>query len=101
MLENTRALFGANVRHARLKAKLTQVQVQELTGIQQHYISELENGWHNPTLDAWLPGFIAAYRPAPKAERGRHFRRPQLGLRRQRTISLQLVHCTVRRSGTV
>jgi len=51
MLENMRALFGPNVRHARLKAKLTQVQVQELTGIQQHYISELENGWHNPTLD--------------------------------------------------
>jgi transcriptional regulator with XRE-family HTH domain len=61
MLEDMRALFGANVRHARMRAKLTQVKVQELTGIQQHYISELENGWHNPTLDtmttlAWALG---------------------------------------------
>jgi transcriptional regulator with XRE-family HTH domain len=61
MLEVMRALFGANVRHARLKAKLTQVEVQELTRIQQHYISGLENGWRNPTLDsmttlAWALG---------------------------------------------
>jgi transcriptional regulator with XRE-family HTH domain len=68
MLENTRALFGANVRHARLKAKLTQVQVQELTGIQQHYISELENGWHNPTLDAWLQTLSTTAAWSPSAE---------------------------------
>jgi hypothetical protein len=29
------------------------------------------------------------------------FRRPQLGLRRQRTIGLQLVHCSVRRGVAV
>ncbi len=49
--EDMRALFGANVRQARLKAKLTQTDVQELTGIRQHYISEIENGVWNLTLD--------------------------------------------------
>jgi transcriptional regulator with XRE-family HTH domain len=49
--EDARALFGANVRQARLKAKLTQTDVQELTGIRQHYISEIENGVWNLTLD--------------------------------------------------
>jgi DNA-binding XRE family transcriptional regulator len=72
-LEEMRALFGANFRQARLKAKLTQVAVQELTGIQQHYISEVENGLHNPTLDTMtiLAGAIgtnprALLRPLPK-----------------------------------
>jgi DNA-binding XRE family transcriptional regulator len=50
-LEDMRVLFGANFRQARLKAKLTQVDVEELTGIRQHYISETENGLHNLTLD--------------------------------------------------
>jgi transcriptional regulator with XRE-family HTH domain len=45
-----RALFGTNFRRGRLKAKLTQVAVEELTGIRQHYISEVENGLHNLTL---------------------------------------------------
>jgi transcriptional regulator with XRE-family HTH domain len=49
--EDMRALFGANFRHARLKAKLTQAAVEELTGIRQHYISEIENGLQNLTLD--------------------------------------------------
>jgi transcriptional regulator with XRE-family HTH domain len=48
--ESLRALFGANFRRGRLKAKLTQVAVEELTGIRQHYISEVENGLHNLTL---------------------------------------------------
>lgn len=46
-----RALFGANFRQARLKAKLTQAEVEARTGIRQHYISEIENGVHNVTLD--------------------------------------------------
>jgi transcriptional regulator with XRE-family HTH domain len=50
-LESMRALFGANLRQARLKAKLTQTDVQQLTGIRQHYISEIENGVRNLTLD--------------------------------------------------
>ena len=49
--EDMRALFGANFRQARLKAKLTQAAVEELTGIRQHYISEIENGLQNLTLD--------------------------------------------------
>jgi transcriptional regulator with XRE-family HTH domain len=44
------ALFGANFPQARLKANLTQVEVAALTGIQQHYISEIENGLKNITL---------------------------------------------------
>jgi transcriptional regulator with XRE-family HTH domain len=49
-----RVLFGANFRQARLKAKLTQTDVQELTGIRQHYISEIENGVWNITLDTMI-----------------------------------------------
>ncbi len=49
--EDMRALFGANFRQARLKARLTQANVEELTGIRQHYISEIENGLQNLTLD--------------------------------------------------
>jgi transcriptional regulator with XRE-family HTH domain len=50
-LEDMRVLFGANLRLARRKARLTQTEVQELTGIRQHYISEIENGLWNLTLD--------------------------------------------------
>lgn len=50
-VDDMRALFGANFKQARLKAKLTQVEVEGLTGIRQHYISETENGMHNLTLD--------------------------------------------------
>jgi len=50
-LEDMRVLFGANLRLARRKARLTQTEVQELTGIRQHYISEIENGRWNLTLD--------------------------------------------------
>jgi transcriptional regulator with XRE-family HTH domain len=46
-----RVLFGTNLRQARLKADLTQADVQALTGIRQHYISEIENGLQNLTLD--------------------------------------------------
>jgi transcriptional regulator with XRE-family HTH domain len=49
--EDMRVLFGANFRQVRLKAKLTQANVEELTGIRQHYISEIENGLQNLTLD--------------------------------------------------
>ena len=49
--EDVRALFGTNFRQARLKAKLTQADVEALTRIRQHYVSEIENGLQNPTLD--------------------------------------------------
>jgi|HubBroStandDraft_2_1064218.scaffolds.fasta_scaffold366964_2 hypothetical protein len=48
MLENMRALFGANVRHARLKAKLTQVQVQELTQTLVKVQRKLRSFWEPP-----------------------------------------------------
>ena len=50
-LVDMRALFGTNIRQARLKANLTQADVEQLTGIRQHYISEIENGLQNITLD--------------------------------------------------
>jgi transcriptional regulator with XRE-family HTH domain len=53
-LEDLRELFGVNFRHARQKAKLTQTDVQELTGIRQHYISEIENGVQNLTLSTMV-----------------------------------------------
>ncbi len=49
--EDMRALFGSNFRQARLKARMTQADVEERTGIRQHYISEIENGLQNLTLD--------------------------------------------------
>ncbi len=49
--EELRALFGTNLREARLKADLKQTDVEALTGIRQHYISEIENGRWNLTLD--------------------------------------------------
>jgi transcriptional regulator with XRE-family HTH domain len=56
------ALFGANFREARLKAGMTQTDVEEITGIRQHYVSEIEHGLQNPTLYtmATLAGAIAA-----------------------------------------
>jgi transcriptional regulator with XRE-family HTH domain len=53
-LRDNRALFGANFRRNHQKAKLTQVAVAELTGIRQHYISEVENGLHNLTLGTMM-----------------------------------------------
>ena len=44
------AIFGANFRNARLKENLSQADVSARTGIQRHYISEIENGIQNPTL---------------------------------------------------
>jgi transcriptional regulator with XRE-family HTH domain len=52
--ESMRALFGANFRRGRQKAKLTQVAVEELTGIRQHYISEVAHGLHNLTLGTMM-----------------------------------------------
>lgn len=49
--EELRILFGANFRAARMKAGMSQKDVQAETGIRQHYVSELENGLQNPTLE--------------------------------------------------
>jgi hypothetical protein len=48
--EELHVLFGANFRQARLKAKLSQVEVAARTGMGQPYISEIENGVRDITL---------------------------------------------------
>ena len=44
------ALFGKNLREARIKAGLTQAQVAERTGLTQQYVSLVEAGHQNITL---------------------------------------------------
>lgn len=43
-------LFGENFRLARIKASLTQRDIEMHTGIKQAYISQIEGGKQNPTL---------------------------------------------------
>lgn len=45
------ASFGRNFRKARIAAKMSQADVERLTGIPQHYISTMERGRENPTLE--------------------------------------------------
>ncbi len=45
------ASFGSNFREARVAARMSQQDVERLTGIPQHYISTLERGRENPTLE--------------------------------------------------
>ena len=44
-------IFGQNVRGARIKAGLTQAQLAERTGLTQQYVSLVEAGLQNVTLD--------------------------------------------------
>jgi transcriptional regulator with XRE-family HTH domain len=44
------ALFGENFHLARIKAGLTQHDIEMHTGIKQAYISQIEGGKQNPTL---------------------------------------------------
>jgi transcriptional regulator with XRE-family HTH domain len=46
-----RITFGINFKAARIKAGLTQTDITGLTGIAQTYISSIECGKQNPTLD--------------------------------------------------
>jgi DNA-binding XRE family transcriptional regulator len=43
-------LFGENFHQARVKAGLTQLDIEAHTGIKQAYISQIEGGRQNPTL---------------------------------------------------
>jgi transcriptional regulator with XRE-family HTH domain len=43
--------FGASLRAARLNAALTQADLAALTGVDQKYISRIENGTVNLTLE--------------------------------------------------
>jgi DNA-binding XRE family transcriptional regulator len=48
--EALQVLFGDNLREARLKASLTQRDIEVRTGIKQAYVSQIECGRLNPTL---------------------------------------------------
>jgi DNA-binding XRE family transcriptional regulator len=49
--DELRIAFGQNFRQAREKAGLTQSDIEAHTGIKQHYVSQIENGKQNLTLD--------------------------------------------------
>lgn len=49
--DTLRTIFGQNFRHARERAGLTQSDIEAQTGIKQHYVSQIENGRQNLTLD--------------------------------------------------
>src|SRR5260370_4931715 len=57
-------IFGQNVRAARIKAGLTQAQLAERTGLTQQYVSLVEAGHQNITLDT-----MAALRESCRARR--------------------------------
>ncbi|MER8407815.1 helix-turn-helix domain-containing protein [Mesorhizobium sp. M1307] len=45
-----RRLIGRNVQRIRLRKRLTQEQLAEISGFSQQYISGLEKGRRNPTI---------------------------------------------------
>jgi transcriptional regulator with XRE-family HTH domain len=45
-----RRLVGRNVKRFRKKKGLTQEQLAEISGFSQQYISNLEQGYRNPTV---------------------------------------------------
>lgn len=45
-----RKLVGENVKRARVRKRLTQERLAEMSGFSQQYISGLESGKRNPTL---------------------------------------------------
>ena len=49
--DDLQAIFGQNVRTARLKLAMTQVEVADATGMSLTYVSKIENGEKNVTLD--------------------------------------------------
>jgi transcriptional regulator with XRE-family HTH domain len=44
-------LFGRNLRHARLQANLTQLGLAKRAGLRQQYVSLIEKGTQNVTID--------------------------------------------------
>ena len=49
-VEALQVLFGENFRLARIKAGLTQQEIEAQTGLNQAYVSQIERGKLNPTL---------------------------------------------------
>ncbi len=48
--DDLRAVFGGNLRAARLKAGLSQAQVAARTSLTQQYVSQVETGHQNITI---------------------------------------------------
>jgi len=48
--DDSRSVFGQNLRAARIKAGLTQAQLAEQTGLTQQYVSLVEAGHQNITI---------------------------------------------------
>lgn len=48
---DVKVLVGRNVRRFRLEKGLTQEALTEASGVSQQYVSELERGARNPTID--------------------------------------------------
>jgi transcriptional regulator with XRE-family HTH domain len=44
------SVFGRHLRIARQEARLTQQDIERLTGIPQNHVSNIERGLQNPTL---------------------------------------------------
>ena len=62
--EDARAIFGKTIRGIRILKRLTQDNLSELSGKAPVYISNLERGQSNPTLDSILT-FAAALEVEP------------------------------------
>jgi transcriptional regulator with XRE-family HTH domain len=50
-LSSTACLFGQRLKQRRQELRLTQTQIFEQTGMARSYLSMVENGRANPTLD--------------------------------------------------
>jgi len=50
-LKNKKKQFGNMLKRFRLRKKLTQEKLAEMTGLSNVYISGIERGKHNPSLD--------------------------------------------------
>ncbi|MGH6710920.1 MAG: helix-turn-helix domain-containing protein [Bradyrhizobium sp.] len=48
---NVREIFGTNMRRYRLVAELSQEELAARMGVEQYYISGLEAGRRNPTIE--------------------------------------------------
>lgn len=73
------ATFGARVRARRGELKLSQEQLDEITGVHWSYLGQVERGQRNPSLRNILriaegleidPGKLVEGLPAPKGEDG-------------------------------
>lgn len=50
-MKDIKKIFGKNVRSCRKAKEMTQVEVSNLAGLHQNYLSEIEKGKRNITLE--------------------------------------------------